>query len=56
MQLAHDLGSAGVAGADGSLEPLGAVLQLLEVGVAGKTAGWHLASCFSIMLVRWAGG
>ena len=55
MELAHDLGSAGVVGADGSLEPLGAVLQLLEVGVAGKTAGWHCGVLFSIILLRRAG-
>ena len=41
VELAHDLGCAGVAGADRALEGLGALLELLEVGVAGKTAGWH---------------
>ena len=50
MELAHDLGGAGVAGADRALEPLGAVLQLLEIGVAGKTAGWHCG-----LLSQWPG-
>ena len=41
MELANDLGRAGVAGADGALKRLGAVLKLLEIGVARKTVGWH---------------
>jgi hypothetical protein len=32
---------AGIAGANSALKRLGALPQLLEVGVAGKTAGWH---------------
>src|SRR5947209_20439494 len=41
MELAHDLRSAGITAADSTRERLSAVLQLLEVGVTGKTAGWH---------------
>ncbi len=41
MELVDDVGSAGIAGPDRTLKRLGAVLQLLEVGIAGKTAGWH---------------
>jgi hypothetical protein len=41
VELAHDLGGAGVAGADSTLKSLRAVPQLLDVGVARKTAGWH---------------
>jgi len=41
MKLIGNVGSAGVAGPDRTLKRLGAVLQLLEVGIAGKTAGWH---------------
>jgi hypothetical protein len=40
VELIDDLGSARIAGADCSLKRLGAVLQLLEVGIAGKIAGW----------------
>jgi putative endonuclease len=41
VKLAHDFGGAGVTGADRALKRLGAVAELLEVGVAWKTAGWH---------------
>src|ERR1700733_6792464 len=41
VELVDDLSGAGVAGADRALERLRALLELLEVGVAGKTAGWH---------------
>src|SRR5205823_7443671 len=41
VELAHDLGRAGIAGAHRALEGLRALLELLEVGIAGKTAGWH---------------
>ena len=41
MELIDDLGRAGIAGPDGALEGLGALLELLEVRVARKTARWH---------------
>ena len=41
MELAHDINSANITGADSARERLGAILQLLEAGVTGKTAGWH---------------
>ncbi len=41
VKLADDRGSAGIAGTDRALKRLRALLELLEVGVAGKTAGWH---------------
>ena len=41
MELVDDVGSTGVARPDRPPKRLGALLQLLEVGVAGKTAGWH---------------
>jgi hypothetical protein len=41
MELVHDVGSAAVAGPHRTLKRLGAVLQMLDVGIAGKTAGWH---------------
>jgi len=41
VELAHDLRRASVAGAHRTLKRLGAFPQLLEIGVAGKTAGWH---------------
>ena len=47
VELVDDLGSAGVAGADCPLERLRAVLQLLEIGIAGKTAGWHKGLLFT---------
>ena len=42
MKLANDFGGAGIPGADGALKRPGAVLQLLEICVARKTAGWHV--------------
>ncbi len=41
MELAYDLRSAGVAGTDGFTQRQGAAVQLLEVGIAGKTADGH---------------
>ena len=46
MELVDDLGSASIAGSDRSLERLGAVLQLLEIRVTGKTAGWPTKASF----------
>jgi hypothetical protein len=42
MKLAHDLSRAGIVSADRALKRLGAVSQLLQVGITGKTAGWHV--------------
>jgi len=44
VELVDDRGGAGISGADRALKRLRAVSELLEVGVAGKTAGWHRAS------------
>jgi hypothetical protein len=41
MELADNIGSAGIAGAHRPLKRLRTVLQVLDVGIAGKTTGWH---------------
>src|SRR6201999_3230789 len=41
MKLVDETGGAGVTGANRALKRLPSVLELLEVGVTGKSAGWH---------------
>jgi hypothetical protein len=41
VELVDEPRGAGVTGTDPALKRLRAVLELREVGVAGKTAGWH---------------
>jgi len=48
MELADDLGRAGVTGADRALKGLGAVLQLLEIGVAPEDRGVALWPPFTL--------
>ena len=55
MKLAHDLSGAGIAGADRTPKRLGAVAQLLQVGITGKTAGWHVGLLSDLPDVRCSG-